>query len=34
VLPIDQLFVDIGAKDKDEALRHAPAGTPVTFDTP
>lgn len=34
VLPIDQLFVDIGAKDKDEALRYAPAGTPVTFDTP
>lgn len=34
VLPIDQLFVDIGAKDKDEALRHAPAGTPVAFDTP
>jgi len=34
VLPIDQLFVDIGAKDKDEALRYAPAGTPITFDTP
>ncbi len=33
VLPIDQLFVDIGAKDKDEALRCAPAGTPITFDT-
>lgn len=34
VLPIDQLFVDIGAKDKEEALRIAPAGTPVTFATP
>ncbi len=34
VLPIDQLYVDIGAKDKDEALEKAPAGTPVTFDTP
>ncbi len=33
VLPIDQLFVDIGAKDKDEALRVAPAGTPITFAT-
>ena len=32
VLPIDQLFVDIGAKDKDEALRYASAGTPITFD--
>ena len=32
-LPIDQLYVDIGAKDKDEALSKAPAGTPITFDT-
>ncbi len=34
VLPIDQLFIDIGAKDKAEAERLAPAGTPVTFDVP
>lgn len=34
VLPIDQLFVDIGAKDKAEAEAKAPAGTPITFDTP
>jgi len=34
VLPIDQLYVDIGAKDKDEALRFCPPGTPITFDTP
>lgn len=34
VLPIDQLYVDIGAKDKDEALRVAPVGTPITFATP
>lgn len=33
VLPIEQLYVDIGAKDKDEALSVAPAGTPITFDT-
>ena len=33
MLPIDQLYVDIGAKDKDEALEKAPAGTPITFDT-
>ena len=33
VLPIDQLYVDIGARDKDEALKKAPAGTPITFDT-
>ncbi len=31
VLPIGQLYVDIGAKDKDEALAKAPMGTPVTF---
>jgi endoglucanase len=34
VLPVDQLYVDIGAKDKAEAEKNAPAGTPVTFDTP
>ena len=34
VLPIENLYVDIGAKDKDEALAKAPEGTPVTFDTP
>ncbi len=33
VLPMDQLFVDIGAKDKDEALGKAPLGTPITFAT-
>lgn len=33
VLPIDQLYVDIGAKDKDEALSKAPEGTPITFAT-
>ncbi len=33
VLPIDQLYVDIGAKDKDEALAKAPAGTPISFAT-
>lgn len=33
VLPIDQLYVDIGAKDKDEAKAKAPAGTPITFAT-
>lgn len=33
VLPIDQLFVDIGAKDRDEALAKAPEGTPITFAT-
>ena len=33
VLPIDNLYVDIGAKDKDEALAKAPEGTPVTFAT-
>lgn len=33
VLPIDQLYVDIGAKDKDEAQRMVPAGTPITFAT-
>ena len=32
VLPIEQLMIDIGAKDKAEAERLAPAGTPVTFD--
>ncbi len=34
VLPIDQLYVDIGAKDKDEALAKAHVGTPITVDTP
>jgi len=34
VLPVDQLYIDIGAKDKAEAEAKAPAGTPVTFDTP
>lgn len=34
VLPIEQLYVDIGAKDQAEASALAPAGTPVTFDTP
>jgi len=33
-LPIEQLYIDIGAKDKEEAEKLAPAGTPVTFDTP
>lgn len=33
LLPIDQLYVDIGAKNKDEAVAVAPAGTPVTFAT-
>jgi tetrahedral aminopeptidase len=34
VLPVDQLYIDIGARDKAEAEGKAPAGTPVTFDTP
>ena len=34
VLPVEQLYIDIGAKDKAEAERLAPAGTLVTFDTP
>ncbi|MDD3335834.1 MAG: M20/M25/M40 family metallo-hydrolase [Eubacteriales bacterium] len=34
VLPIDQLYVDIGAKDQDEAKAKVPEGTPITFDTP
>ncbi|MDD3411156.1 MAG: M42 family peptidase, partial [Eubacteriales bacterium] len=33
VLPLEELYVDVGAKDKAEAERVAPAGTPVTFDT-
>ena len=33
MLPIENLYVDIGAKDKDEALAKAPEGTPVTFAT-
>lgn len=31
VLPIGELYVDIGARDKDEAIAKAPMGTPVTF---
>lgn len=34
VLPIEQLYIDIGARDRAEAERMAPAGTLVTFDTP
>lgn len=34
VLPEDQLYIDIGARDRAEAEHLAPAGTPVTFDTP
>ena len=34
VLGVDQLYVDIGAKDKAEAEAKAPIGTPITFDTP
>lgn len=33
-LPIESLYVDIGAKDKEEALKVAPLGTPITFNTP
>lgn len=34
VLPIEQLYVDIGAKDKAEAEAVAPIGTPIIFETP
>ena len=34
VLPVSQLYVDIGAKDKAEAEAKAPMGTPIVFDTP
>jgi len=34
VLPISQLYVDIGAKDRAEAEAKAPLGTPIVFDTP
>jgi len=34
VLPVSQLYVDIGAKDKAEAEAKAPLGTPIVFDTP
>jgi tetrahedral aminopeptidase len=34
VLQIDQLYVDIGAKTKDEALGVAPLGCYASFDTP
>ena len=32
-LPVDQLYVDIGAKNKEEAMAVAPLGTPITFAT-
>ncbi len=34
VLKIDQLYIDVGAKSKEEALGVAPMGEFVTFDTP
>lgn len=34
VLPIEKVYVDIGAKDKKEAEKKAPIGTPITFDSP
>ena len=34
VLPVSQLYVDIGAKDKAEAEAKAPMGTPIVFNTP
>ena len=34
VLSMDELLVDIGAKNKDEAERKAPMGTYISFDTP
>ena len=34
VLKVDQLYIDIGAKSKDEALGIAPLGEFATFDTP
>ena len=34
VLSMDELLVDIGAKDKDEAESKAPMGTYISFDTP
>ncbi|NPV06337.1 MAG: M42 family metallopeptidase [Anaerolineae bacterium] len=34
VIRADQLYIDIGAKNKDEALGAAPMGEYVTFDTP
>ncbi|MGI6208769.1 MAG: M42 family metallopeptidase [Anaerolineae bacterium] len=34
VLRMEQLYIDIGAKSKDEALGAAPMGTYVSFDTP
>lgn len=33
VLPVSQLYVDIGAKTKEEALKNAPEGTFITFAT-
>ncbi len=34
VLKYDSIYVDIGAKNKDDALSDCPAGSYVTFDTP
>lgn len=34
VLPETELYVDIGAEDKKEALQHVPQGTPIWFDAP
>jgi putative aminopeptidase FrvX len=34
VLPFEKLYIDIGARDKDEALREAPLGSYAYFDTP
>lgn len=33
VMPETELYVDIGAKNKDEALQYAPQGTPIWFDS-
>jgi len=34
VLKYDSIYVDIGAKNKDDALADCPAGSYITFDTP
>lgn len=34
VIPVEQLYIDIGAKTKDEALGAAPLGCYASFDTP
>ena len=34
VLSYDSIYVDIGAKNKDDALSDCPAGSYITFDTP